>query len=154
MNTLSPKEKAIILEYSGRADPLPFPLKEVATSDGGTTCIYDIPTDQKMAVIEQLYFLEPVPKEDAILLDLHSERRLMLKDAIVVREDGVNFIASPYYPESGGTLLDFAEESDFIDGRCVIIARAVKGRHDSVLADNISADGVSHANLPLREDEK
>jgi hypothetical protein len=44
---------------------------------------------------------------DSRMRDIHSGKRFMLKDFIVVREGDGNFLVSPYYAEAGGTVLDW-----------------------------------------------
>lgn len=145
------KEKQIIREYAGESQPLSYPLKQLERQSGGPTQVYDIPERDKPSVLERLYFLEPVPKPGDVLIDLHEEKEFVFKDALVVREDGMNFIVSPYYLKSGGTLLDFAESDDVIDQTHVMSLKKVKGANDAVLTDNLTSKEVEHSNLPCRD---
>ena len=145
------KEKLIIREYSGPSDPLLYPLKKTEMKNGGTTEVYEIPDKDKEEVLESLYFLEPVPKPTDVLIDLHEEKQFVFKDALVVREDGMNFVVSPYYTRSGGTLLDFAESDDVIDDTHVMSIKKVKGTQDAVLTDNLTNQRLEHSNLPCKE---
>lgn len=85
---------------------LPFPLKTVETA-GGPVRIYEIPDDQRQAVLEKLYPFRPVPPLDAEMEDIHAEKTFRVRDFIVAREAGMNVLASPYYLESGGTVIDW-----------------------------------------------
>lgn len=152
MNRMSEKEKAIIREYMEEQGPLPFPMKTVETSDGGMAEMYDIPEDRIKEVLEQLYFLEPVPGMDDMVLDIHENKRFRFREARVVREGRYNFIVSPFYPVSGGTILDFAGEDDVVDEGKVIVMRGVKGKKDTLMADNITSREVQHSNLPFGND--
>jgi hypothetical protein len=85
---------------------LPFPLKEVQTTQG-ILKIYDIPEDQKQVVLEKLYLFRPIPKLDKWMEDIHAEKLFQVREFIVAREGSMNVLASPYYPESGGTVIDW-----------------------------------------------
>lgn len=94
-------------EASPFDDPLlPFPLKTVE-SPSGPVRIYDIPDDQKEAVLQQLYFFRPVPSLDDIMEDIHAEKEFRVREFLVAREGSMNVLASPYYPEAGGTVIDW-----------------------------------------------
>ena len=149
MSRMSEKEKSIIREYVGKQPPLPFPLREVETNDGINVMMYDIPDDKVKAVLDQLYFLEPIPDFEDMILDLHENKKFKLKESKIIREDGYNFIVSPYYPISGGTILDFAEDDDIIDEDLVIMTKGVKGRKDTVMTDNLTSREIVHSNLPF-----
>ena len=149
MSRMSEKEKSIIREYVGKQPPLPFPLREVETNDGINVMMYDIPDDKVKAVLDQLYFLEPIPDFEDMILDLHENKKFKFKESKIIREDGYNFIVSPYYPISGGTILDFAEDDDIIDEDLVIMTKGVKGRKDTVMTDNLTSREIVHSNLPF-----
>lgn len=86
--------------------PLPFPLRTVP-SPSGPVRIYDIPDDQKEAVLKQLYIFRPVPSLDDIMEDIHAEKEFRVRDFLVAREGEMNVLASPYYLEAGGTVIDW-----------------------------------------------
>jgi hypothetical protein len=89
------------------SDPLlPFPIK-VVPSPSGPVRIYDIPDDQKQAVLEKLYILRPVPSLDDLMEDIHAEKRFRVREFLVAREGEMNVLASPYYLEAGGTVIDW-----------------------------------------------
>ena len=57
------------------------------------------------------------------VMDIHEGKKFKVKRFRVIREDGGNFIVSPFYPISGGTLLDWAECGDIKkDGDVVVTA--------------------------------
>jgi hypothetical protein len=85
---------------------LPFPLRTVQ-SELGPIDIYEIPADQKLAVIEKLYPFRPRPGLEDIVEDIHAGKTFKVKDFMVTREDGMNVLASPYYLEHGGTVIDW-----------------------------------------------
>lgn len=89
------------------SDPLlPFPLKVVPSATGPVR-IYEIPDDQKEAILEQLYIFRPVPSLDDVMEDIHAEKHFRVREFLVAREGGMNVLASPYYLESGGTVIDW-----------------------------------------------
>lgn len=154
MNRMSEKEKSIIREYMDAQPPLPFPARQVETCDGGAVFMYEIPESEIGAVLEQLYFLEPVPGMDDMILDVHENKRFRFREARVVREDGYNFIVSPFYPVSGGTILDFAGEDDLVDEGKVLVMRGVRGKKDTLMTDNLTSREIQHSNLPFGNDRR
>jgi hypothetical protein len=56
----------------------------------------------------------PVPSLDEERYDLHADKTFRIKDFCVTREGGMNFLVSPYYFESGGTVIDWMP-ADFND---------------------------------------
>ena len=45
--------------------------------------------------------------------DLHSGEFFYVRDYKLVRKDGMNYICSPYYYESGGTIIDWMEPEGY-----------------------------------------
>ncbi len=88
-------------------DPiLPFPIKTVPSRTGPIQ-IYEIPDNQKQAVLEQLYIFRPIPSLDDVMEDIHTGKRFRVREFLVAREGPMNVLASPYYPEAGGTVIDW-----------------------------------------------
>lgn len=85
---------------------LPFPLRTVETALGPVE-VYEIPEEQKAAVLEKLYPGHPIPKLESMMEDIHAEKTFRVKEFMVTREGGMNVLASPYYLESGGTVIDW-----------------------------------------------
>jgi hypothetical protein len=86
--------------------PLPFPIKLVP-SPSGPVRVYDIPDDQKQAVLEKLYIFRPIPSLDDVMEDIHTGKRFRVREFLVAREGRMNVLASPYYLEAGGTVIDW-----------------------------------------------
>lgn len=86
--------------------PLPFPIK-VVPSPTGPVWIYEIPDGQKEAILKQLYIFRPVPSLDDIMEDIHTGKRFRVREFLVAREGETNVLASPYYLEAGGTVIDW-----------------------------------------------
>ncbi len=68
---------------------------------------YLIPEGDKAAVLKQLYPFKPLPSLDDVMVDLHAEKKFTVKDFRVTREAGMNMLVSPFYFESGGTVIDW-----------------------------------------------
>ncbi len=85
---------------------LPFPTRTVHAV-GGTVEVYVIPDEKKAEVLEELYPFIPVPSLDEEMYDVHAEKKFKVKDFCVTKEAGMNFLVSPYYFESGGTVIDW-----------------------------------------------
>jgi len=97
-----------MLKAKGDGDPrLPFPTRTVEVGGGEAVDEYVIPDDKRAEVLESLYPFTPVPSLDDVCFDLHAGRNFSVRDFRVTREHGMNFLVSPYYFESGGTVIDW-----------------------------------------------
>jgi hypothetical protein len=85
---------------------LPFPTRPLVIN-GVEIEEYLIPDDKKADVLNELYVFDPVPALDEERFDLHSGKKFKVRDFRVTREDGLNFLVSPYYEEGGGTVIDW-----------------------------------------------
>lgn len=86
--------------------PLPFPLKTVDSATGPVR-VYEIPEEMKEEVLKRLYIFQPVPSLDDLMEDVHAEKTFRVREFLVAREGRTNVLASPYYLESGGTVIDW-----------------------------------------------
>jgi hypothetical protein len=89
--------------------PLNF-LREVRLSDSSGQPVseeYIIPLNAKKRVLELLYPFEGIPALDQRLFDLHEGKEFLVADFKVVWENESNFLVSPYYYKSGGTVIDW-----------------------------------------------
>jgi hypothetical protein len=98
-----------------REERLPYPTQPLFFPNG--TCVEEfiIPEEDKEIVLAQLYPFTPVPKLTDILYDLHADKSFVVKDFRVTWEHGMNYLVSPYYPESGGTVIDWMNENSWTD---------------------------------------
>jgi hypothetical protein len=87
-------------------EKLSFPIRTVQT-ELGPVDVYEIPDDQKLAVIEKIYPFRPRPGLEDIMEDIHTGKTFKVKDFMVAREAGMNVLASPYYFKHGGTVIDW-----------------------------------------------
>ena len=100
-------ERSMLKRITGALPRLDYPSHEVVKDGGKTIELYDIPKKDREAVLQDLYLFEPCPRLDDTLFDLHEGRPFQVRDFLVVREDDSNFVVSPYYLHSGGTILDW-----------------------------------------------
>ena len=98
---------------------LPFPTRPLRCGDDIVE-EYVIPDDKKQEVLEQLYIFEGCPSLDDQLFDLHEGKLFTVREYRVTWENGHNWLVSPYYPNSGGTVIDWlppeAAEEDGEEG--------------------------------------
>jgi hypothetical protein len=109
-----------------RQEKLPFPTKPLKL---GKDIVeeYIIPDDKKLEVLRQLYFFDDEISLDEERFDLHEGKKFFIRDFRVTWEHGQNWLVSPYYPSSGGTVIDWMppewadnegegdEDDDFVD---------------------------------------
>lgn len=94
---------------------LPYPTRPMYFPNGQSVEEFIIPEEDKEIVLEQLYPFSPIPKLTDELEDLHSGKKFIVKDFRVTWEHGMNYLVSPYYPEGGGTVIDWIDENNWVD---------------------------------------
>lgn len=101
---------------------LPYPTQPMVLANGTSVEEFIIPEEDKELVLEQLYPFSPIPKLTDVFYDLHADKTFTVRDFRVTWEHGMNYLVSPFYPESGGTVIDWADEDwatgdddDFLD---------------------------------------
>ena len=108
---------------------LPYPTRRIPAAWGSVE-VYEIPEGEKAAVLESLYPFDPVPKLKETMLDIHEEKTFRVSDFRVVRDLGANLLVSPYYPISGGTVIDWMPAKTK-PGDC--LQQKVRGQDESIL---------------------
>ena len=94
--------------------PLPYPTDKLRNSKGEEYEAYQIPMVDKAKILQEYYPFTPVPKMEEILLDIHENKIFTVKEFLIIREKGRNYLVSPFYPHSYGTVLDWVSpESNF-----------------------------------------
>ena len=94
---------------------LPYPTKPLIFPNGASAEEFIIPDEDRELVLEKLYPFSPIPKLTDVLYDLHADKTFMVRDFRVTWEHGMNYLVSPYYPESGGTVIDWIDENNWVD---------------------------------------
>lgn len=94
-------------------EKLPYPTRPLKVL-GGLAEEYLIPDNRKADVLKALYIFSPVPSLDEERFDLNEGKKFRVGSFRVIWEDGQNYLVSPFYPSSGGTVLDWMP-ADFPD---------------------------------------
>ena len=107
-------------EESPLDERLPYQTRPMYFPNGASVEEFIIPDEDRELVLEQLYPFSPIPKLTDVVYDIHAEKTFMVKEFRVTWEHGMNFLVSPYYPESGGTVIDWwddnwADDDDVFD---------------------------------------
>ena len=66
-----------------------------------------IPDEKREEILKKLYPFEGVPSLDEEKFDLHEGKLFQVREFRVTREHRMNFLVSPYYPNSGGSVIDW-----------------------------------------------
>jgi hypothetical protein len=102
---------------------------------------YIIPDEEKAGVLEKLYPFEPVPELSETMLDLHEEKTFLVRNFRVVREAAMDLLVSPYFFNSGGTVIDWMPP-DFRPGET--LARQIRGESVSLLTVSMGPWQTGH----------
>ena len=111
-DVMSPAEKRILASIIDPSPVLPYPLRVLPMRCGPPAQEYVIPDSQREAVLKKLYPFFPCPELNEIRYDLHEEKKFRVVDYKVIRDNGRNFLVSPYYSRSGGMVIDWMEEEN------------------------------------------
>ncbi|MBO4527448.1 MAG: hypothetical protein IKS92_08620 [Victivallales bacterium] len=125
ISQLGREERQMMLTVTGPQEPLDYPTHLLALSDGTFTKEYEIPEEDREKVFRKLYLFDSPPSMDTDMMDIHEGKKFKVKDFRVIREDGGNFIVSPFYPASGGTLLDWVQCSAVQKDESVVVVANV-----------------------------
>ena len=90
---------------------LPYKTRPMYFPNGASVEEFIIPDEDRELVLEQIYPFSPIPKLTDIMYDIHADKKFMVKEFRVTWEHGMNCLVSPYYPESGGTVIDWWDEN-------------------------------------------
>jgi len=96
-------------------EKLPYATKPMYFPNGSWVEEFIIPGEDREIVLEQLYPFSPTPKLTDEMYDLHADKTFIVKDFRVTWEHGMNYLVSPYYPESGGTVIDWMDQDAWVD---------------------------------------
>lgn len=90
---------------------LPFPT-QIIQLPNETIELYEIPYKMKATVLKALYPFIHKPSIEDEMYDIHANKKFFVKEFLVTREHGMNLLVSPYYFESGGTVIDWEPVDD------------------------------------------
>lgn len=119
---------------------LSFPTRTIGS---GTAAIeeYIIPEEEKDRVLEDMYPFEPIPKLTDMMFDLYEEESFQVWEFRVVRGKSMDYLVSPYFFNSGGTVVDWMPP-DFKPGET--LARRIRGSSASILTVFAGPRETSH----------
>lgn len=119
---------------------LPYPTRIIGT---GASAIeeYIIPEEARGRVLDRLYPFEPLPGLDETMFDLHEEREFQVGEFRVFRGEDMDLLVSPYYPRSGGTVIDWMPP-DLKPGET--LERKIRGESLSVITVRFAQREVCH----------
>jgi hypothetical protein len=109
---MSLPEKDLLCLILNPEPPLPFPLHPLTMARGPEAQEYEIPQEKRLKILRDLYPFFPTPTLDTRIFDLHQQSHFMVREFRVIRERNRNILVSPYYPQSGGTVLDWILKDD------------------------------------------
>lgn len=109
---MSLTEKRILASIIAPEPPLPYPLRLLPMRFGPAAREYVIPEQEKEKVLKQTYPFFPCPSLHEMRYDLHEEKCFQVGDFKVIRENGRNFLVSPFYARSGGMVIDWMDEQN------------------------------------------
>lgn len=109
---MSLPEKDLLCLILTAEPPLPFPLHPLKMASGPETQEYEIPQERRQQILRQLYPFLPIPSLDTRFFDLHQQTSFVAREFRVIRERDRNILVSPYYPQTGGTVLDWIPRDD------------------------------------------
>jgi len=104
---MSVEEKKILSQLMPEEPCLHYPLKLLPMRTGRPALEYQIPPEERQAVFAQVYPFTDLPSLDEERLDIHADKKFIIRDFKVIRENNRNMLVSPYYGMHGGTVLDW-----------------------------------------------
>ncbi len=91
---------------------------------------YIIPDEEKARVLDGLYPFDPVPALTEMMYDLHEEKAFRVGDFRVICGTAMDMLVSPFFFNSGGTVIDWMPR-DFKPGGT--LSRRIRGQSASLL---------------------
>ena len=81
-------------------------------------------------MLADLYPMTDAPSIDDTLFDLHERKEFKVRDFLVIRWCEGNLLASPYFPRTGGMLVDWVtpEQAEVREG--IVDVRTAKPRKE------------------------
>ena len=97
------------LSPSGPEERLPYPTRKMKAPWGKPLEAYIIPEEDKEKVLKELYPFVDTPSLNTVMLDLHENKCFTVRDYLVIREGKQNYLVSPYFGSTGGSVLDWVD---------------------------------------------
>ena len=102
---------------------------------------YIIPEEEKAQVLDGLYPFDPVPALTETMYDLHEEKQFRVRDFRVIRGAVMDMLVSPYFFDSGGTVIDWMPP-EFKPGG--MLSRQIRGQSASLLTCSLGPRQSCH----------
>lgn len=102
-------EKKLLCEIFPKCDPLPYRLLVHTDEVHQPEWYYVIPWHKTEEVLKSLWPFAEDPSMDQLFYDIHANKTVKFSDCRVIRYEDRNLIVSPYYFESGGTVIDLMD---------------------------------------------
>lgn len=110
MEEMSKQEKDVLCKIHDASPRLDYVTQKVACADGSFCEMYLIPPEERFEVFKQCWPFELGNiTENSILVDIHSQQSVLVKELCVIRYKDRNIIVSPHYPETGGMAVDLID---------------------------------------------
>jgi hypothetical protein len=127
-------------KHRSRGLRLPYPVRKVPAGEE-TVEEYVIPEEDRARILDSLYPFDPVPALSELMYDLHEEKPFRVGEFRVIRGPVMDMLVSPYYFDSGGTVIDWMPP-DFRPGTA--LARRIRGESCSLLTVSLGQRQRNH----------
>ena len=104
---MSAQEKHVLCVLLPESPELPYPTRELEMAYGPNATEYVIPEERRAEVLRELFPFGECPDIDDTLYDIHERKYFKANEYRVIREYNRNMLVSPYYPISGGMVVDW-----------------------------------------------
>lgn len=82
-------------------------------------------------MLADLYPMTEAPSIDDTLYDIHERKEFKVRDFLVIRWCESNLLASPYFPQSGGMMVDWITPEE-VDNQMTVRIMEINTRKASI----------------------
>ena len=91
------RKETLAVDVRGAQETI-FPLDGILKKGcGGEYFEYIVPEARRQDLLKSIYPFRPVPPPDAAMMDTEAGLEFAMRECRIVRLDGRNYLASPYY---------------------------------------------------------
>lgn len=94
-------------------------LMRVTADNGHEVNLYEMPDELRKEHIRRLWPFDPLPADDDVLYDIHSDQRQRFDECQIIRWHGYNFVVCKRYLNAGGMAVDLQDTDDIKSVLCV-----------------------------------
>lgn len=120
---MSLPEKEILCVMLKESDLLPLETRPLKMRYGKPETEYVIPDDKRKEILKQVCPFNIVPALEDEMYDIHEDKFFTVRDYRVIRCRNRNMLVSPYYPISGGMIVDWVPKEQAAETMVVTKAR-------------------------------